>query len=70
MNLDGELEMAQQEMTPASLPTKENKLHEKADRLIDNLAVSVKSKMSFTSNAYRHQGARFFLSCSDWPIQT
>ncbi|CAK1928199.1 patatin-like phospholipase family protein [Vibrio crassostreae] len=52
VNLGGEPEMLQQEVTPVSLPTKESNLHEKVVHFIDNLGSSVKSKMSFNFAAY------------------
>ena len=52
VNLGGEPEMAKQEVTPISLPTKESNLHEKVVHFIDNLGSSVKSKMSFNFAAY------------------
>ncbi|MEZ8012368.1 MULTISPECIES: patatin-like phospholipase family protein [Vibrio] len=52
VNLGGEPEIVQQEVTPVSLPTKESNLHEKVVHFIDNLGSSVKSKMSFNFAAY------------------
>ena len=52
VNLGGEPETLQQEVTPVSLPTKEGNLHEKVVHFIDNLGSSVKSKMSFNFAAY------------------
>ncbi|PMH28056.1 serine protease [Vibrio lentus] len=52
VNLGGEPEMLQQEVTQVSLPTKESNLHEKVVHFIDNLGSSVKSKMSFNFAAY------------------
>lgn len=52
VNLGGEPETLQQEVTPVSLPTKESNLHEKVVHFIDNLGSSVKSKMSFNFAAY------------------
>ncbi|MFA0553845.1 patatin-like phospholipase family protein [Vibrio lentus] len=52
VNLGGEPEMLQQEVTPVSLPTKESNLHERVVHFIDNLGNSVKSKMSFNFAAY------------------
>ena len=52
VNLGGEPETLQQEVTPVSLPTKESNLHEKVVHFIDNLGSSVKSKMSFNFVAY------------------
>ncbi|PMG45062.1 serine protease [Vibrio lentus] len=52
VNLGGEPEMLQQDVTPVSLPTKESNLHEKVVHFIDNLGSSVKSKMSFNFAAY------------------
>ncbi|WKY56935.1 patatin-like phospholipase family protein [Vibrio sp. SNU_ST1] len=52
VNLGGEPETLQQEVTPVSPPTKESNLHEKVVHFIDNLGSSVKSKMSFNFAAY------------------